>query len=175
MSVRKIAGSKDLKIEKAGWWIFATWSFDITGTRWRVQMDHEGYHEAQESIAKSGAAPIVQQDGRKLWWTNDGLFWADADLDDEEVALILKDRQRKHEARIDRLRKQTTQRQREPISRDVQAAVWKRDNGRCVRCGTEDDLQFDHIIPVAKGGGNAADNIQVMCGDCNRRKGASIG
>ena len=63
MSVRKIAGSKDLKIEKAGWWIFATWSFDITGTRWRVQMDHEGYHEAQESIAKSGAAPIVQQDG----------------------------------------------------------------------------------------------------------------
>ncbi len=41
--------------------------------------------------------------------------------------------------------------------------------------GCEEELQFDHIIPVAKGGGNAADNIQVMCGDCNRRKSDCIG
>ena len=43
-----------------------------------------------------------------------------------------------------------------------------------MRCGAEDDLQFDHLIPVAKGGGNAADNIQVLCGDCNRLKSNAI-
>lgn len=175
MSVRKISGSKDLKLEKSGWWIFASWSFDIPGSRWSVRMDYDGYHKAQEQKAKHGAAPIVGKDGRMLWWSNNGLFWADADLADDEVILILQDRQRKHEARLVRLRKSTAQRRREPIPRDVQALVWKRDNGRCVRCGTEEDLQFDHIIPVAKGGGNAVNNIQVMCGDCNRRKSDSIG
>ena len=53
---------------------------------------------------------------------------------------------------------------------EVRAFVWERDEGRCVRCGAEDDLQFDHVIPVAKGGGNAAGNVQILCGDCNRQK-----
>ena len=29
---------------------------------------------------------------------------------------------------------------------------------------------YDHIIPVAKGGGNSAENVQLLCGDCNRQK-----
>ncbi|MSQ41454.1 MAG: HNH endonuclease [Dehalococcoidia bacterium] len=63
---------------------------------------------------------------------------------------------------------------RERIPDDVRILAWERDGGRCVRCGAEDDLQFDHLIPVAKGGGNAADNIQVLCGDCNRLKSNAI-
>ena len=54
------------------------------------------------------------------------------------------------------------------------AFVWERDAGRCVKCGSEDDLQFDHVIPVAKGGGNVAENVQILCGDCNRQKSDSI-
>ena len=42
---------------------------------------------------------------------------------------------------------------RERIPDEVKALVWERDDGRCVRCGAEHDLQFDHVIPVAKGGG----------------------
>ena len=184
MSIRKIAGSKNLKIKEAGWWVFATYSFDIPGTRWEIQMNHSEYQKALDHKAKNGAVLLIEpggepesvpKSGRRLWWANDGLFWADADLQDEEVALLVQDRQRKHQARLDRLRRTPKTRQRDPIPRDVQAVIWKRDNGRCVRCGTEEDLQFDHIIPVAKGGGNAADNIQVLCGDCNRRKSDSIG
>ena len=63
---------------------------------------------------------------------------------------------------------------RERIPAEVRAFVWERDAGRCVQCGSGDDLQFDHVIPVAKGGGNATENIQVLCGDCNRRKSDSI-
>src|SRR5262249_38150822 len=41
-------------------------------------------------------------------------------------------------------------------------------------CGATNELQFDHVIPVALGGGSSADNLQLLCGPCNRRKGAGL-
>lgn len=115
-----------------------------------------------------------------LWWTDAGLFWADGDLTGEDVELLVWDRQRRQDARLDRLRKirardeEVTGARRERIPDEVRAFVWERDAGQCVQCSAEDDLQFDHVIPVAKGGGNTVDNIQVLCGDCNRQKSDSI-
>ena len=63
---------------------------------------------------------------------------------------------------------------RERLPDEVRAAVWHRDEGRCVRCGAEQELQFDHVIPFSRGGGNTVENIQVLCGPCNRAKGDSI-
>jgi hypothetical protein len=60
------------------------------------------------------------------------------------------------------------------ISKDVQSFVWKRDGGRCIECDSNENLEFDHIIPVSKGGSNTARNLQLLCEPCNRRKGASI-
>ena len=64
--------------------------------------------------------------------------------------------------------------QRTPIPSDVKRVVWKRDGGQCVNCGSEVDLEYDHIIPVAKGGSSTVQNIQILCKTCNRRKHASI-
>ncbi len=57
----------------------------------------------------------------------------------------------------------------------VKVAVWKRDRGRCVICGATDDLHFDHIIPLSKGGSSyVAENIQLLCARHNLQKGDGI-
>lgn len=58
------------------------------------------------------------------------------------------------------------------IPQDVKIAVSARDQGKCVRCGATKDLHFDHKVPWSRGGTNTVNNIQLMCGACNRRKGA---
>lgn len=53
----------------------------------------------------------------------------------------------------------------------VKIAVWKRDKGRCVRCGSRENLHFDHILPFSKGGTSLlSDNIQLLCAKHNLGK-----
>lgn len=56
----------------------------------------------------------------------------------------------------------------------VRVKVWKRDQGRCAICGAVRDLHFDHVIPVAKGGGNDEKNIQLLCSAHNLAKSDDI-
>jgi 5-methylcytosine-specific restriction endonuclease McrA len=58
------------------------------------------------------------------------------------------------------------------IPQAVIIEVADRDDGKCVYCGSRKDLHFDHIIPWSKGGANTVNNIQLLCGRCNRAKGA---
>jgi len=41
-------------------------------------------------------------------------------------------------------------------------------------CGSNEDLQFDHDVPLSRGGGNQVENIQLLCKTCNLRKGNKI-
>jgi hypothetical protein len=53
----------------------------------------------------------------------------------------------------------------------VKLEVWKRDKGRCVVCGTQTNLHFDHIIPYSQGGSSKeAKNIQILCARHNLEK-----
>jgi HNH endonuclease len=63
---------------------------------------------------------------------------------------------------------------RKPIPEHVRHEVWRRDEGKCVDCGSRDRLHFDHIVPVSKGGSNTVRNIELRCESCNLRKGAKI-
>jgi hypothetical protein len=63
---------------------------------------------------------------------------------------------------------------REPIPRHVRVYVWQRDRGKCVECGGQEKLEYDHIIPVSKGGSNTDRNIRLLCETCNRQKGQTI-
>lgn len=72
---------------------------------------------------------------------------------------------------ISNFKKDTPSRQ---ILIDVQREVWRRDQGRCVICQSQERLELDHIIPFSKGGSNTVRNIQLLCESCNREKGAKI-
>lgn len=45
---------------------------------------------------------------------------------------------------------------------------------KCLKCGSEINLQIDHVIPVAMGGNNDINNYQPLCKTCNIRKGTKI-
>jgi len=64
------------------------------------------------------------------------------------------------------------ERNRRVIPQAVKITVSVRDGGRCRQCGSTQELHFDHVIPVSRGGANTVANIQLLCGPCNRAKGA---
>lgn len=64
---------------------------------------------------------------------------------------------------------------RPPIPKDIVDAVWERDGGKCVYCGSKRNLQLDHIIPFSKGGATSIENLQLLCQDCNLKKSNHIG
>jgi hypothetical protein len=60
------------------------------------------------------------------------------------------------------------------ISREIRQRVWQRYGGRCAECGSDQYLEFDHIIPVAKGGSNSEENVELLCRRCNSKKSDKI-
>jgi|TARA_Y100000294_G_scaffold10479_1_gene9795 hypothetical protein len=59
---------------------------------------------------------------------------------------------------------------RHSIPSDMRKIIWKRDGGKCKKCGSKDDLHYDHIIPVSKGGSTTVENLEVLCSICNLSK-----
>lgn len=61
------------------------------------------------------------------------------------------------------------------IPSSVKVAVWKRDLGQCVLCGSKENLHFDHILPYSRGGTSTSEkNIQLLCMKHNLQKHAHI-
>ncbi|MBS0165841.1 MAG: HNH endonuclease [Nitrospira sp.] len=101
----------------------------------------------------------------------------------EEIRLKIKHAVLRRDKAFERMRReieafenveQADMARRERISDSVRLFVWQRDQGKCVKCGSAEKLEFDHIIPVVKGGSNTERNVQLLCEQCNRAKGSSI-
>ena len=105
-----------------------------------------------------------------------------AQLEREAIAKKIKERYRKRE--LEKLVRQELidsgelygeQTKRPPIPREVVDAVYKRDGGRCVYCGSVENLHLDHIIPFSRGGATNVENLQLLCQKCNLEKSNKIG
>lgn len=67
-----------------------------------------------------------------------------------------------------------TENQSRHIPQDVKNSVWQRDSGKCVQCKATSYLEFDHVIPFSKGGANTINNVQLLCRQCNLKKGSRL-
>lgn len=56
------------------------------------------------------------------------------------------------------------------LSATLKYQVWQRDQGQCVKCKSKRHLNFDHIQPLALGGGGSLENLRVLCFPCNQRQ-----
>ena len=65
----------------------------------------------------------------------------------------------------------STSLRRRIIPTAVKLAVWKRDGGKCVECGSDNELHFDHDLPWSKGGTSITEaNVQLLCARHNLQK-----
>lgn len=138
--------------------------------------------ENPERAAAIAARKAIASSENEYYWhlwyrnnphTTDEEFFAFA----EELQLFFEWRAWKHpskeavEEALGQLLTGTTKKPtRKPIPPDVKDDVWRRDQGRCAQCGSNENLEFDHIIPLSKGGANTYRNLQLLCEPCNRSK-----
>lgn len=148
------------------------------------------YFRGSNAVASAFVREVVQartvpvklgaQFGVSTWLFRDDVYTTKHDLRPEDVmALALQD-ENKVKTKLARARSLMDQvaameeDRRVPIPDDVKIFVWQRDQGRCVRCGSNENLEFDHIIPFSMGGSDSARNLQLLCEPCNRMKGGSL-
>jgi len=118
----------------------------------------------------------------KLILFKNALFDVTGLYSSEEAKLAVSNKHQKERSEIDFLKTRIDKPQsksesgREHVPERIRNEVWRRDGGKCVECGSIYKLEFDHIIPIAKGGrSNTARNLRILCEPCNRRKSDSIG
>lgn len=121
-----------------------------------------------------------REPGDEYWLFRDEIYVTSVALTPVEATALALEAENKVKARIMRARALMEQvnlvedGRRPPISDDVKAAVWNRDGGKCVRCGSNKNIEFDHIIPFSRGGSSTFRNLQILCEPCNRAKGGSV-
>jgi hypothetical protein len=147
-----------------------------------VRIDLTQY--SQLGVAQQTQPVQVARSGNRVWWWFEGAFyWESGGYGERDVLALIRDRQRRSAQKLDRAHMLLNVEEgqaprprggREPIPREVKRAVFERDGGKCVQCGSNFDLQYDHVIPVAMGGATTIENLQLLCADCNREKGADL-
>jgi 5-methylcytosine-specific restriction endonuclease McrA len=163
----------------------------LTPLGWRWRLEHGGSACAPLwstrrvraiDVAQAQRPVALVRDGRRCTWLfEDRFYWEDEALSADDVLALVRERQRRARRRLERAHATLAQdgaeaaprRERVPV--EIRRAVFERDGGRCVDCGSGFDIQFDHVIPFSMGGAATVENLQLLCVSCNQRKGASLG
>jgi hypothetical protein len=122
------------------------------------------------------------------WWQNGPLnhpcylfgqwIWelkpAEIGASEKGIFLLFEQTKEKESQRLDKLRSTLSHasgtESRDFIPETVRVHVWRRDGGKCAKCGSRDSLEFRRLLPANRGGGNTADNWRLLCGRCHQKQ-----
>lgn len=123
---------------------------------------------------------LVRDGHRCAWVFEDRFYWEDDGLEAHDVLALVRERERRARRQLERahatLARDGAARpaRRGRVAVEIRRAVFERDGGRCVECGSDFDVQYDHVIPFSLGGASSVENLQILCATCNLRKGAAL-
>jgi 5-methylcytosine-specific restriction endonuclease McrA len=180
------AGHADIDVSWERWadgsgqWVTRDWIW--RGGRLDGGVWSKGELDGHVEVAQGQPAILTttEEMGHRVWQRGDRYYLAEANCSQADVEAFYvvaeAERARSRQTLHDRAAAVTGGAQgRTPIPREVRYAVWERDGGQCAQCGATFDLQYDHIIPVSKGGATSVANLELLCGTCNRAKAATLG
>lgn len=136
--------------------------------------------DARRAAQKDSPVAMLLNGNRKLWYFHDRFYWDDqGNLRKEDVMALALQRERREQQELNTAHSLMRAHEnghptRMPVPRDLRRAVFERDGGKCVECRSGFDLQYDHILPVSRGGATTVENLQLLCADCNRFKSDSL-
>ncbi|MEA2639228.1 MAG: hypothetical protein QOF51_622, partial [Chloroflexota bacterium] len=140
-----------------GAWFWRRWYCCLGEARAARGLSSGDYRDLLEQQESEPVAVLAMP--RRTYWMFRGDYYRDEDgLDVAEVRALLLDRMRRRQRQIENAMARLEAEEavigpgRAPIPEEVRLAVWRRDGGRCVRCGGQRNLEFDHVIPVSLGG-----------------------
>jgi hypothetical protein len=124
--------------------------------------------------------------GTTLWVFNGYLYAVPNIYTKEEAKLLVFEKYEKENRRFEKLKLKLAKANtfeptpidstydRPRIPENIRVEVWRRDQGKCARCGSREKLEYDHIVPISKGGSNTTRNIELLCESCNRSKSNNV-
>lgn len=146
-----------------------------------LEMDYNQYVDIEKQLVMAAHLPIIHEytvTCSVVYYSPHGRNRDEKsytyDVEDIQSAFLsieLRERNQK---------KQTDKRQNErsKMTLSLRYDILARDNFRCCVCGRSSDsgveLEVDHIVPISKGGETTYENLQTLCRDCNRGKGAKL-
>ena len=94
----------------------------------------------------------------------------------KEIASIVNELKRKRGDRYlnNDIWKSISNVERAKVTNRLRFAIYQRDNYRCKKCGSTENLEIDHIIPISRGGKSTYSNLQTLCHKCNKEKGSKV-
>lgn len=119
-------------------------------------------------------------EGRNYWLFRGLHYCENEGLDAPSVKALILTRAERRGREVERAKavvargRRSQPERRGYIPPELRQYIFERDDHACRRCGSRHELQLDHIIPVALGGSSEPGNLEVLCGPCNRTKGAAL-